>query len=94
MTGPDDVPDADDSSIGPDDLRSELERQLAEVAEQKALLDRMQRGRESQTAAFVRDMDQRYAALAEKERLVNQKIDVLDRVIAHLEASTNGAEKP
>ena len=87
MTGPDTVPDADD-------LRSELERQLAEVAEQKALLDRMQRGRESQAAAFVHNMDTRYAALAEKERLVNQKIDVLDRVIAHLEASTNGAAKP
>ena len=87
MTGPDTVPDADD-------MRSQLERERAEVAEQKALLDRMQRGRESQAAAFVRDMDRRYAALAEKERLVNQKIDVLDRVIAHLEASTSGAEKP
>ena len=94
MTGPDDVPDADDSSIGPDDLRSQLERQLAEVAEQKALLDRMQRGRESQTAVFVHNMDTRYAVLAEKERLVNQKIDVLDRVIAYLEKPTSGAEKP
>ena len=94
MTGPDDVPDADDSSIDPDALRSQLQRQLAEVAEQKALLDRMQRGRESQTAAFVRDMDRRYDALAEKERLVNQKIDVLDRVIAYLEKPTSGAEKP
>jgi hypothetical protein len=73
-----------------DDLRAQLEREIAEVAEQKALLDRMQRGRESQTAAFVRDMDRRYDALSEKERLVNQKIDVLDRVIAYLEASTNG----
>jgi hypothetical protein len=94
MTGPDDVPDADDSSIDPDALRGQLQRQLTEVAEQKALLDRMQRGRESQTAAFVQNMDVRYAALAEKERLVNQKIDVLDRVIAYLERPTNGAEKP
>ena len=77
-----------------DDMRSQLERERAEVAEQKALLDRMQRGRESQTAAFVRDMDRRYDALSEKERLVNQKIDVLDRVIAYLETSTSGAEKP
>ena len=77
-----------------EDLRSQLERERAEVAEQKALLDRMQRGRESQTAAFVHNMDTRYAALAEKGRLVNQKIDVLERVISHLEASTNGAEKP
>ena len=77
-----------------EDMRSELERQLAEVAEQKALLDRMQRGRESQTAAFVHNMDTLYAALAEKERSVDRKIDVLDRVIAHLEASTSRAEKP
>ena len=55
MTGPDTVPDADDSSIAPDDLRSQL---------------------------------------AEKERSVDRKIDVLDRVIAHLEASTSRAEKP
>ena len=94
MTGPDTVPDADDSSTDPDDLQSQLQRQLAEVAEQKALLDRMQRGRESQTAAFVRDMDRRYDALAEKERAVDQKIDVLDRVIAYLEKPTSGAEKP
>lgn len=77
-----------------DDLHAQLELELAEVAEQKALLDRMQRGRESQAAAFVRDMDRRYDALSEKERLVNQKIDVLDRVIAYLERPTNGAEKP
>ncbi len=77
-----------------DDMRSQLEREIAEVAEQKALLDRMQRGRESQTAAIVQNMDVRYAALSEKERLGNQKIDVLDRVIAYLEASTGGAEKP
>ena len=77
-----------------DALRSQLQRQLTEVAEQKALLDRMQRGRESQAAAFVHNMDTRYAALAEKERLVNQKIDVLDRVIAYLEKPTSGAEKP
>lgn len=77
-----------------DDMRSQLALQLAEVAEQKALLDRMQRGRESQKAAFVHDMDRRYAALAEKERSVDRKIDVLDRVIAHLEASTSRAEKP
>ncbi len=92
MTGPDTVPDADDSSIAPDDLRAQLERELAEVSEQKALLDRMQRGRESQTAAFVRDMDRRYDALSEKERLVNQKIDVLDRVIAYLEKPTERPE--
>ena len=73
-----------------EDMRSELERQLAEVAEQKALLDRMQRGRESQAAAFVHNMDTRYAALSEKERRVNQQIDVLDRVIAYLEKPTNG----
>ncbi len=76
----------------PDDLQSQLQRQLAEVAEQKALLDRMQRGRESQTAAFVHNMDVRYAALSEKERLVNQKIDVLDRVIAYLEKPTERPE--
>lgn len=70
-----------------DDLRAQLERDLADVAQQKALLDRMQRGRESQVSTFVADMERRYAALAEKERLVNQKIDVLDRLIAHLEAS-------
>ncbi len=75
-----------------DDMRSQLEREIAEVAEQKALLDRMQRGRESQTAAFVSDMDRRYAALSEKERLVNQKIDVLDRVIAYLEKPTERPE--
>jgi hypothetical protein len=86
------VPDADDSSIDPDALRGQLQRQLTEVAEQKALLDRMQRGRESQTAAFVRDMDRRYDALSEKERLVNQKIDVLDRVIAYLEKPTERPE--
>ena len=77
-----------------EDMRSQLALQLAEVAEQKALIDRMQRGRESQTAAFVHNMDTLYAALAEKERRVNQQIDVLDRVIAYLETSTNGAEKP
>ena len=75
-----------------DDLHAQLERELAEVAEQKALLDRMQRGRESQAAAFVHNMDTRYAALAEKERLVNQKIDVLDRVIAYLEKPTERPE--
>ena len=70
-----------------DDLRAQLERDLADVAQQKALLDRMQRGRESQVSTFVADMERRYAALAEKERLVNQKIDVLDKLIAHMEAS-------
>ena len=74
-----------------DDLRAQLERDLANVAQQKALLDRMQRGRESQVSTFVADMERRYAALAEKERLVNQKIDVLDRLIAHLEASKQGS---
>ena len=98
MTDPKDAPDADDSSIDhtaptTDTLRAQLERELKLVAEQKELLHRMQRGRESQAAAFVHNMDTRYAALAEKERLVNQKIDVLDRVIAYLEKPTNGAEK-
>ena len=74
-----------------DDLRAQLERELAEVAEQKALLDRMQRGRESQVSTFVADMERRYAALAEKERLVNQKIDVLDKLLAHLLASKQGS---
>ena len=73
-----------------DELRAQLERDLADVAQQKTLLDRMQRGRESQVSTFVADMERRYAALAEKERLVNQKIDVLDRLIAHLEASKQG----
>lgn len=66
----------------------QLEHDRQAVAQQQALLTRMQRGRESQQAAFVQDMDRRYAALAEKERLLSQKFDALDRVLAHLENPT------
>jgi hypothetical protein len=87
MTDQNNIPDADD-------MRAQLALKLAEVEEQQALLQRMQRGRESQISMFVQDTERRYAALTEKERLVNQKIDVLERLIARLEASTNPLANP
>jgi hypothetical protein len=67
-----------------DKLRAQLELDRQAVAQQQALLKRMQRGRESQQAAFVHEMDRRYGQLAVKEQRINQQIQVLDKLLTHL----------